>query len=240
MRKMIMRSLKPPVLLTSPLIPFQTSGEGWFLKVFFMLCLCVPALWLQAQYAGYKPVNDMASFKTQFATATGHTQSIKSDFVQDKTLGMLSEKITSKGKFWFKKENLVRMEYNQPFQYLVIINNNNVFVKDGDKENKISTKSNKLFQQINRMMVDCVQGTALNNPDFKVVVYEGAQGYLVELSPVAKGMKDYFKNINIVLSKKDYSVSKLEMYEQSGDSTVISFINKELNAAVADALFVIK
>jgi outer membrane lipoprotein-sorting protein len=209
-------------------------------KMIWLVCLCVPALWLQAQYAGYKPVTDMAAFKTQFTAATQHTQSIKSDFVQEKTLSMLSEKITSKGKFWFKKDNLVRMEYNQPFQYLVIINNNNVFVKDGQKENKISTKSNKLFQQINRMMVDCVQGTALNNPDFKVAVFESAQGYLVELSPVVKGMKDYFKNINIVLSRKDYSVSKLEMYEQSGDNTVISFINKELNAVIADALFVIK
>ena len=153
---------------------------------------------------------------------------------------MLSEKITSKGIFWFKKDNLVRMEYNHPFQYLVIINKNNVFVKDGNKENKISTKSNKLFQQINRMMVDCVQGTALSNPDFKVTVFESAAAYLVELLPVAKGMKDYFKNINIVLSKKDYSVNKLEMYEQSGDNTIISFTNKELNASIADALFTIK
>jgi outer membrane lipoprotein-sorting protein len=209
-------------------------------KITGLLCFCVPALWLQAQYAGYKPVADIAAFKTQFTAAAQHTQTIKSDFVQEKTLSLLSEKITSKGKFWFKKDNLVRMEYNQPFQYLVIINNNNVFVKDGQKENKISTKSNKLFQQINRMMVDCVQGTALNNPDFKVAVFESAQGYLVELSPVAKGLKDYFKNINIIISRKDYSVNKLEMYEQSGDNTVINFINKELNTVIADALFVIK
>ena len=209
-------------------------------KMFFLLCMCMPVIWLQAQYAGYKPVANMTVFKEQFAAAARQTQTIKSDFVQEKNLGMLSEKITSKGKFWFKKDNLVRMEYNQPFQYLVIINKNNVFVKDGQKENRISTKSNKLFQQINRMMVDCVQGTALNNPDFKVTVFESTAAYLIELTPVAKGMKDYFKNINIILSKKDYSVNKLEMYEQSGDNTIISFINKELNASIADALFAIK
>ena len=55
---------------------------------------------------------------------------------------MLAEKITSKGKFWFKKESKVRMEYTQPYQYLMIINKDKVFVKDGQKENKISTKSN--------------------------------------------------------------------------------------------------
>jgi len=209
-------------------------------KLFFVLSLCMAVICLHAQYAGYKAVADMPAFKEQFAVAARKTQSIAADFVQEKNLSMLSEKISSKGKFWFKKDDQVRMEYHQPFQYLVIINKNSVFVKDGQKENKISTKSNKLFQQINRMMVDCVQGTALNNPDFKVAVFENTGTYLVELTPFAKGMKDYFKNINIVLSKKDYSVNKLEMYEQSGDNTIISFTNKELNATIPDALFTIK
>jgi outer membrane lipoprotein-sorting protein len=35
-------------------------------------------------------------------------------------------------------------------------------------------------------------------------------------------------------------VNKLEMYEQSGDNTIISFTNKELNATIADTLFAIK
>jgi outer membrane lipoprotein-sorting protein len=203
----------------------------------FLLLFCTCA-W--AQYPGYRPVTDLAAFKEKFAAASRQTQSIKADFVQEKNLSLLTEKITSKGKFWFKKDKLVRMEYNQPFQYLLVINNNTVLVKDGQKENKISAKSNKLFQQINRMMVDCVQGTALSNPDFTITVFENTGSCLIELSPVTKGMKDYFKNINIIVAKKDYSVNKLEMYEQSGDNTIISFINKELNVAIPDALFAVK
>lgn len=209
-------------------------------KIILFAGLCMVVQVLAAQHAGYKPVADMTAFKGQFAAAAKQTQSVKADFVQEKNLSLLSEKITSKGKFWFKKDNLVRMEYQQPYQYLVVINKSNVLVKDGQKENKISTKSNRLFQQINRMMVDCVQGTALNNPDFTVAAFENAGNWLVELTPVVKGMKDYFKNINIVLSKKDYAVNRLEMYEQSGDNTIISFTNKELNASIADTLFAIK
>lgn len=69
-----------------------------------------------------------------------------------------------------QKESKVRMEYNQPYLYLMIINKDKVFVKDGTKENKVSTKSNKLFKQINQIMIDCMQGTALNNTDFKTRV----------------------------------------------------------------------
>ncbi|MBS1934925.1 MAG: outer membrane lipoprotein carrier protein LolA [Bacteroidetes bacterium] len=201
-----------------------------------MMMLCKPVI---AQYPGYSHVNDIAKFKEAFSAASQKTTSIKSDFIQEKNLSMLSEKITSKGKFWFKKDNLVRMEYNQPFQYLMIINKNNVFIKDGQKENKVSTTSNKLFQQINKITVDCVQGTALDNTDFKFSVFENEKNYLVELTPVAKNLKEYFKSITIFVDKKDYSVNKLDMRELSGDNTVISFINKELNVTIPDAQFAI-
>lgn len=194
----------------------------------------------KAQYNGYSPVSDPVKFREQFAAASQRTLSVKSDFVQEKNLSMLSEKINSKGKFWFKKSDQVRMEYTQPFQYLMIINKDKVFVKDGQKENKVSTKSNKLFQQINKIMVDCVQGTALSNPDFKTRLFEGKSAYLVELSPVTKGLKEMFKTITVYVDKKDYSVNSLEMLELSGDNTIIRFVNKELNSNLADALFTIK
>ena len=209
-------------------------------KIILTVLILTTGFSMKAQYPGYLPVADLTKFKTAFAEATQKTLSIKSDFVQEKNLSMLSEKITSKGKFWFKKESQVRMEYNQPFQYLMILNKDKVFVKDGQKENTISTKSNKIFQQINKIIIDCMQGTALNNPDFKTRIFENKNGSLVELVPVTKGLKELFKTILVVVDKKDYSVTSIEMQELSGDNTIIRFINKELNANIPDTLFTIK
>jgi outer membrane lipoprotein-sorting protein len=209
-------------------------------KLFFIVLLLIVGTSLNAQYPGYSPVADPVKFKTDFSVATQKTLSIKSDFVQEKNLSMLSEKITSKGKFWFKKESQVRMEYNQPFQYLMILNKDKVFIKDGQKENKISTRTNKLFQQINKIMIDCMQGTALNNPDFKTRLFENKTSSLIELTPVTKGLKELFRSINVIVDKKDFSVSSIEMLELSGDNTIIRFTNKELNAAIPDSLFIIK
>jgi outer membrane lipoprotein-sorting protein len=208
-------------------------------KIFFILSGLIAGNALLAQYAGYTQLTDLAKFRIEFSTATQKTLTIKSNFVQEKNLSMLSEKIVSKGKFWFKKDNQVRMEYNQPFQYLMIINKDKVFVKDGQKENKVSARSNKLFQQVNKIMIDCMQGTTLSNPDFKTRVFESKSTYLVELVPVVKGLKDLFKNINVVVSKTDYSANSIEMQEVSGDNTIIHFVNKELNTNLQDALFTI-
>ncbi len=209
-------------------------------KLFIILLVLTVGISSKAQYSGYLPVADLAKFKVEFSIATQKIISIKSDFVQEKNLSMLSEKITSKGKFLFKKENRVRMEYIQPFQYLMILNKDKVFIKDGQKENKVSTKSNKLFQQINKIMIDCMQGTALNNADFKTRVFENKNMTLVELTPAIKGLKELFKSINIVIDRKDFSVLSINMLELSGDNTLLRFTNKELNAIIPDALFIIK
>ncbi|RYY64839.1 MAG: outer membrane lipoprotein carrier protein LolA [Chitinophagaceae bacterium] len=209
-----------------------------FRLLFF--CLITGSGLVHGQPAGYKIMGDNKVFKQQFSDAAKKLNTIQSDFVQEKNLAMLSEKITSSGKFWFKKDNLVRMEYTSPFRYLMIINKNNVFIKDDQKENKISARSNKMFQQINRIIVDCVQGTALDNKDFSVKTLEGKDGYLIYLSPIAKAMKELFNNINVVVDKKDYSILRMEMVEAGGDNTIIRFTNKQLNIPVSDALFAVK
>ena len=194
----------------------------------------------KAQYPGYTAVADLPKFKASFAAAAQKTNSIKANFTQDKNLSMLSEKITSKGNFWFKKDSRVRMEYTTPFKYLMILNKDRAYVKDGAKESKVSTKSNKMFQQINKIMIDCMQGTALDNTDFKTRVFDNKTNALVELTPVAKGMKEMFKSITVIVNKKDFSVLSIQMQELSGDNTIMRFTNKEINAAIPDTLFDIK
>ena len=202
--------------------------------------LWMTALAVKAQYPGYTLLADASAFQTQFALASQKTNTIKSDFIQEKNLSLLAEKIVSKGKFWFRKENAVRMEYTQPFQYLMVINGSNIYIKDSQKENKLSTRSNKLFQQINKIIIDCVNGRALQGGDFTVRIFEGGTTFLAELSPVDKNLRTFFSHINMIIEKKDYAVSRIEMHEPSGDDTSIQFVNRRFNTPLADALFDIR
>lgn len=193
-----------------------------------------------AQIKGYTAVKDLPAFKKAFADASKKVNSIKCDFIQEKNLSVLSEKITSKGSFMFKKQNMARMEYTTPFKYLLIINGDKVFIKDEQKSNTFSSKSNKLFENINKIMIDCVQGTALDNSNFTSTVSENEKQYLLELTPTMKKMKDFIKKINIFIDKKDFSVNKFDMIDASGDNTTLTFINKQFNVGVTEANFVSK
>jgi len=190
-----------------------------------------------AQNSPDQPIADWPSFKKQFATESLRLLSIRCDFTQEKILSALTEKITSTGKFWFKRSNKVRMEYTHPFFYLMIMNGDKMLVRDDQKENRITIKSNKLLQHVNRIIIDCVQGTILESKDFSVNVFENDKTFLLVMTPLSKTLAEFFKNIRVRVEKKDYSVQSIEMNEPLGDRTTILFTGKTLNEQLADAMF---
>lgn len=192
---------------------------------------------VNAQHQGFTPVANMVNFKSQFATEASKINSITADFIQEKELTALTEKIKSEGKFSFKRSNRVRIDYQKPFTYLMVMNGEKILVRDNQKENRLNVKSNKLFQQINRIMIDCVQGTMLDSKDFTVKAFENGNAFLLELTPVSKALKQFFNTVILLVDRRDYSAQSIEMREPNGDKTIITFTRKKLNGEIADAVF---
>ncbi len=206
-------------------------------KVLFFGIVFLSGFKVSGQYSGYAPVSDLTSFKKEFAVQSSKINTITSSFTQEKLLIALTEKITSHGNFRFKRSNKVRIEYTKPFSYTLIMNGDKMLVKDDQKETQVNVRSNRLFQQINRIMIDCVQGTILDSKDFTSRVFESDTRYLLEMRPVSKSLREFFQTILLVVEKNDYSVHAIEMNEPSGDNTIITFTNKKLNEPLADSVF---
>jgi len=168
------------------------------------------------------------------------TNSIESDFIQVKTLSMLSEKITSKGHFWFQKQNNLRWEYSEPYKYSIVINKDKILIKDENKVKKYDMNSNKVFKEINDIMISCVNGNVLSSNKFKIVYFENDKFFKLELSPNEKAMKESLKQINMYFDKNVSSVVRLDMMETGDDITTIDFSNKKINAAIAPEKFMLK
>lgn len=209
-----------------------------FLIVFVMLALHGSTAW--AQPKGFRAVADENLFRKNYAKAAETTTSIKSSFRQEKNLSMLAEKINSDGLFYFKKTNKVRMEYTKPYKYLLIINNDKILIQNQQKKKVYSSGDNKLFKVINNVIMDCVQGRALQNKDFQAKVFENDKSYCLNLVPQAKEIKPLFSSIRIYIDKNDFSIDQLEMKEKMGDTTIITFVNKQLNTAIDDEVFSVK
>lgn len=205
-----------------------------------ILIFLFPILVIAQIPTGFKPVKDTAAFKQKMQEQSKLINTLESDFTQEKYLSVMSEKIISKGHFHFKKVNMLRWEYNNPYNYIIAINKDKMFIKDNGKVSKYDINSNKMFKSINEMMVNTVQGNLLNNKDYKAKYYENDKQYLLELTPVQKGAKDYLKVIQLYIDKTDYAVVKVKMIEPGDDYTSIEFTNRKTNHAIGDEKFIIK
>jgi outer membrane lipoprotein-sorting protein len=188
----------------------------------------------------FKAVKDTLALKQKIEQMSKATSAIESDFTQEKNLSVLSEKVNSKGHFSFKKENMLRWEYTVPYKYLIVINKDKIWIKDDKKTTKYDLNANKVFKEINDIMISCVQGTIFKSNKFKVAYFENDKFYRLELTPLVSAMKESLKKINMYFDKNVTSVSKLDMIEPNEDYTTLEFSNKKLNGTLPDTIFSVK
>lgn len=206
----------------------------------FTAILCTISVCAIAQPKGYTALKNVSAFQQAMSLNSTKVQTIASDFTQVKNMALLEEKIKSKGKFYYKREDKVRIEYTNPYSYLLVMNAGQVMVKDEQKTSKINTKNSKTMQSVNRIMIDCMRGTVFQNPDFKVMAYESVTGYLLNMVPVTDAMKKMFKQIDVYMDKKTMDVDRLTMTELGGDYTDMDFTNTKHNTALDEAIFKVK
>lgn len=166
--------------------------------------------------------------------------SLSCDFIQTKQLSLMNEKMESKGKMQYAQTDKLRWEYISPYSYIFILNGTSVTLKSTKKTDVIDVASNKIFQDIARIMMDSVTGKCLTDTsDFKSTLYVDGDEWIAELYPQKKEMKQMFKIIVLHFDRKDRIVKTIELQEKTGDTTLIALNNIEKNKTVNEAVFVV-
>lgn len=210
------------------------------LLIFSMLIMLTKPIILQSQNSNYTAVVNIDAFKEKLVTQTAATNSIESNFIQEKHLWMLDEILISKGEFLFKKENSVRWQYNTPIEYTIIIHNDIFTIVNNDKISEFSINTNPLFREINSMIVTAIRGDFVDNPDFDAIFYENDTNYLAKLTPTNSMVGTMLETIEIYFDKQNMQVVKVIFQEPGDDFTLIKFQDKKINSNLSDDKFQIE
>ncbi len=205
-----------------------------------ILVVILSGFCFQSDEDNFVPMANVNEFKEALENFSANTKSIQSDFMQEKQLSILDEKISSKGSFSFQRENSVRWEYIEPIQYAIIIHNEKFSIKDGDKVTSYDVNSNLLFKQINNIIVSIVSGKLPSDEEFNLSYFENKELYQVKLIPIWEEVEDMIKSIQIYQTKKDLTVVKVVLTESNGDYTILYFQNTILNADIPGETFLEK
>ncbi len=208
--------------------------------LFFVFAFCVFLQFSSSGQVKALPAADADMVKKSISDAARTTTSLESGFIQTKELSVIKDQIVSKGTFYLKKTRLLRWEYTDPFAYLIIFNKDRIYVKDEDKENHISLQSNKVFREVNNILIGAVQGTLLSDTkNFQCSITDLGNQFQATMVPLSPRIKETLSEIILYFNKNDYTVDKLVMREVSGDYTKIEFSDRKVNQDISDAKFII-
>lgn len=176
------------------------------------------------------------ALKTLIKNRAATTKTIVSDFTQSKHLDFLDNDVVTKGQLAFKSPNLIKWSYIDPFKYSVVFKNETLYINDEGNKSNVDIGSNKLFKQLNKLIINSVKGDMFDDNAFSIAYYKIDQSSLVQFTSKDDKLGKYISAFHITFNNKG-DVEQVKMIEPSGDYTKIIFSNRVLNSPVNDAVF---
>lgn len=189
-----------------------------------MLLLALPICARADDFAGLR--KDAARIST-----------ISADFVQKKTMKILSKPLVSEGKFYFMQPDFIRWEYSKPVKSVVISGKGATrrYIASGGKMVEDKTGGVQAMKIVLDEVAGWMNGKFDSNPSFTATLKEGVST-VITLTPVEKSMSGMIEKIEITVSRKDMSIKSVRIIESASAETRIDFthvvINKEINPSV--------
>ncbi|MCK5857167.1 MAG: outer membrane lipoprotein carrier protein LolA [Bacteroidales bacterium] len=214
--------------------------QNLFAKSKLLIVLLFPVFLsfsLLPQSDSFKAVNQSSILIQKLDSFALSLKTIRSDFTQEKHISVLEEVIISKGKFIFRRPNTLKWSYYTPINYEIALIDGKFKINNDGRTSEFDINSNKMFAEINNMIVSMVNGSILTSKSFDVQLFESNKQYKAVLNPRQKDFKRFISEIHIFFEKSDLMVSRIRMLEASGDFTLISFENRTKNESIADSEF---
>ena len=201
-------------------------------KLVYLLFFMVFATHAQTKMSA----SEASALKSKVKALASSTQTISSDFTQYKHLEFLDNAIETSGKLAFKTPDLVKWEYIKPFKYAVLFKDEKLYINDEGRKSDIDIGSNKMFKQLNTLIISSVKGDMFDDEAFNIEYFKKDAQSIVHFTPKDDKFSKYIKAFHITFNSKG-DVIMVKMVEPSEDYTQIVFSNKVLNKDIDETVF---
>jgi outer membrane lipoprotein-sorting protein len=165
-------------------------------------------------------------------------KTIQANFVQKKSMKILSRPLISEGRFYYVAPDSFRWEYFKPLRSIVIAYKNNTkrFIASGGKMVEDKTGGAQALKIVLGEVAGWMSGKFDQNPSFAATIHEGAN-IRITLTPVEKNITGMIEKVEITLSRKSTMIQSVKITESANNFTQINFDNVEINKAINPSVF---
>jgi outer membrane lipoprotein-sorting protein len=209
------------------------------IRKFFAVTLCVSALAIPAAAARREPPPDsLDEVIRKVQLAQKNTNTLQSDFRQEKTLAILSNTEVSTGRFVYSKPNNVLWTYDAPKRVTMLIANGvlTTYYPDLRKAERIEVKQyqDRIFRYMGASGAIDELGAWFN---FTFTNTSDKPYFVLDLDPKSKTVAKRVRHLRIYIDRKTFLTTQFEYTEGDGDKTRYEFTNVKVNAPVESSRF---
>ncbi len=179
------------------------------------------------------PAQDLTSLKEAFR----NIRSVKADFLQKRSLPILTKPLLSEGKLFFSMPDSIRWEYLSPLRSVMLRKGNNIQIynfSDGVWKPEMA-QAVESRQMVLAEISHWFQGRFDESKAFKHSYSPGPPERVILISK--EEIEKFISRIEIVLSTKPGVIDRVEIEEPGGSRTSIVFKNVEINSSFSSGIF---
>ena len=207
------------------------------LTIFLTLFLSVSAY---CQYGRTATGKEKDDFFSQISQVSKETKTLTCDFTMSKESTLIQDRNESKGTMYFQAPHKLRWEYTSPNKSALIVNEQNVVLKNADGSTNTNVNT-RMLKGLSDIIIGTIDGSGLQdekNFTSTLVYMSQSTNYILQLEPKGR-LANLYKQIDIVFNKA-YLAESIELTEKNGDSMTIQFSNHKTNQQIDQNLFKIQ
>jgi outer membrane lipoprotein-sorting protein len=196
--------------------------------IFFSVLIAVTIF-----FAQMAPAQDLTSLKEM----SRNIRSVKAEFLQKRSLPILTKPLFSEGKLFFSMPDWLRWEYFTPLRSVMLRKGNNIQIYNFSggvwkPEMAQAVESRRMvFSEISHWF----QGRFDESKAFKHFYSPGPPERVILIS--REGINRFINRIEIILSVRPGVIDRVEIEEPGASSTSIEFKNVEINSSLSPEVF---
>ncbi len=169
--------------------------------------------------------------------------SISTAFIQEKNLAMFKQKVILKGNIYIQKPEMLAWKVSSPLRYALVINGTSInqWDQDSGRVQSLSLNRNPSFQVAIQQMQNWFSGSYKSmeaDYDIKLISQQPIE---LEFIPKSKAVSaNFIQQVNVLFSPDEHYIKHIYILEKTGDSTLLEFINPELNREIPTSAWEVK
>ncbi len=173
--------------------------------------------------------------------AAANIKSIETNFVQIRTLKILTKPLVSRGIMAFRRPNDLRWEYQSPIETLLVAKGGNIhrLIKHGSTWVADASARLEAMKIVLGEINLWLDGNFSSSKTFRPELHPAAAGQAarVELIPVDPSLGKIIARISINFGERPGTVSSIDIHEEGAGVTHIAFENSRFDQNIPDQRF---